>query len=72
MGSAASSLQLKVYYGSERPPDEQRRRAGQQRHRCDARVDDFCRVLAGPWSRLRADAPVAWRNMRECMDSEAG
>jgi hypothetical protein len=70
MGQSLSGLEFKVYTGSDRVAEDKFRDV--QRHRCDKRAEDFCRVLAGGWAQLRDNAPTAFRNLRECYASEEG
>jgi len=70
MGQALSGLEFKVYTGDKRVADKDFRNP--QPHRCDARVEDLCRVLAGGWGQLRENAPTAWHNLMECYRSETG
>lgn len=70
MGQA---LSFEVYSGSHHT--EQARRAAeqtQQRHRCDARVEDMCRALAASWGQMRETVPAAWGNLVACYSSEPG
>jgi hypothetical protein len=68
MGNAFSGFEFKVYSGSH--VINERRQP--EPHRCDARLEDFGRVLAGPWARVTEDAPVAWANLKACYASEVG
>ncbi|KIY92654.1 hypothetical protein MNEG_15308, partial [Monoraphidium neglectum] len=70
MGQVLSGLEIKVYTGAD--PEAQEKYKHRQRNRCDARVDDLCRTLAGGWGQLRENVPVAWRNLQECYAAEEG
>ena len=41
-------------------------------HRCDDRVEDFCRVFSGGWDGFRRDIPIAWETVVRCYKSDEG